>query len=312
MAAKSGGLRFANPPYELDCVSLTVPADVLEIFEAALGSVCRAVSFFHDDVNEIWDIQGVKERGAFETELKSALTVAEMLTGYTPEITRGTVPAGGWLARTKNAFPEQRIGQRFVVRGTHISAPPIPGRITLTLDAGLAFGTGEHNSTRGCLLALERIARFHRPRNILDLGTGSGVLAIAVAKLLHRDVLASDIDARAARVACANARLNGVARRVRAIKADGWMDKTIQRAAPYDLVFANILARPLCAMAHQLANNLQPGGIAILAGLLSVQANWVLSAHRRAGLVLQSRIADGAWTTLILRRPQPQPEYPAG
>jgi ribosomal protein L11 methyltransferase len=274
---------------------------VLETFEAALGSVCRAVSFFHDEAHEAWDIQGVKERGAHEADLASALAVAELLTGYTPEITRGTVPAGGWLARTKHAFPEQKIGKRFAVRGTHISAPPLPGRITLTLDAGLAFGTGEHNSTRGCLMALETL---HRPRRkILDLGTGSGVLAIAAAKLLRQKILATDIDPRAARVAAENAKLNGVARQIRAIKADGWADKRITRAAPYDLVFANILARPLCAMAHQLAKNLQPGGIAILAGLLSVQANWVLSAHRRAGLVLQSRIADGAWTTLILRRP---------
>jgi ribosomal protein L11 methyltransferase len=286
----------------LDCVSVTVPADALENFEAALGAVCRAVSFFHDEDKNLWDIQGVKERGAYEDELVSALAVAEFLSGHTPVIVRSLVPVGGWLARTASAFPEQKIGRRFLVRGTHISASPIPGRITLTLDAGLAFGTGEHNSTRGCLMALERIA-YRRPGRILDLGTGSGILAIAAAKLLHRPVLATDIDARAARVAAANARLNGVGAKIRAIKADGWMDKTIKRHAPYDLVFANILARPLCAMAHELAKNLQPGGTVILAGLLGVQARWVLSAHRRAGLVLESRINDGAWTTLVLRSP---------
>jgi ribosomal protein L11 methyltransferase len=213
------------------------------------------------------------------------------------------VPVGGWLARTKAAFPEQKIGQRFVVRGTHIVAPEIPGRVTLTLDAGLAFGTGEHNSTRGCLVALERIAKAHHPLRILDLGTGSGILAIAAAKLMHRRVLASDIDARAARVARTNAKLNGVAPMIRAIRADGWMDKRILRAAPYDLVFANILARPLCAMAHQLGARLAPGGVAILAGLLNTQVNWVLSAHRRAGLVLERRLVDGAWSILTLRKP---------
>jgi ribosomal protein L11 methyltransferase len=286
----------------LDCVSVTVPADALENFEAALGAVCRAVSFFHDEDKNLWDIQGVKERGAYEDELVSALAVAEFLSGHTPVIVRSLVPVGGWLARTASAFPEQKIGRRFLVRGTHISASPIPGRITLTLDAGLAFGTGEHNSTRGCLMALERIA-YRRPGRILDLGTGSGILAIAAAKLLHRPVLATDIDARAARVAAANARLNGVGAKIRAIKADGWMDKTIKRHAPYNLVFANILARPLCAMAHELARNVTPGGTVILAGLLGVQARWVLSAHRRAGLVLESRINDGAWTTLVLRSP---------
>ncbi|WP_284259028.1 50S ribosomal protein L11 methyltransferase [Acidocella aquatica] len=290
-------------PEQLDCIALTVPADALDFFEAALGSVCRAVSFFHNEDMDIWDIQGVKERGAHEAELESALAVAEMVTGVTPTITRALVPVGGWLARTKAAFPEQTIGRRFVVRGTHINAPEIPGRITLTLDAGLAFGTGEHNSTRGCLIALERVAQYHRPRHILDLGTGSGILAIAAAKLLRQRVLASDIDSRAARVANANAKLNGVAGLVHAIRADGWMDKRIKRNAPYDLVFANILARPLCAMAHQLGEGLAPGGIAILAGLLTTQANWVLSAHRRAGLVLEDRLADGAWSILTLRKP---------
>jgi ribosomal protein L11 methyltransferase len=285
----------------LDCISLVVPADALENFEAALGSVCRAVSFFHDEDNDLWDIRGVKERGAFEGELVSALAVAEFLSGHTPVVSRSLVPVGGWLGRTKIAFPEQKIGRRFAIRGTHVFSPTLPGRITITLDAGLAFGTGEHNSTRGCLLALERMHR--RPGRILDLGTGSGILAIAAAKLMHRPVLATDIDARAARVAAANARLNGVGTKIRAIRADGWMDKTIKRRAPYDLVFANILARPLCAMAHQLAKNLRPGGTVILAGLLGVQANWVLSAHRRAGLVLQSWIDDGAWTTLVLRSP---------
>jgi ribosomal protein L11 methyltransferase len=287
----------------LDCIALTVPADALDHFEAALGSVCRAVSFFHDEPNDLWDIQGVKERGAYEDELFSALAVAELLTGHAPQIARSLVPVGGWLARTKDAFPEQKIGNRFVVRGTHIVAPPIPGRIMLTLDAGMAFGTGEHNSTRGCLVALEYVSKFHRPAQILDLGTGSGILAIAAAKVFCQKVLASDIDPRAARVANANAKLNGVSRFVRAIRADGWLDKNLRRGAPYDLVFANILARPLCAMAHQLATNLAPGGMVILAGLLNTQVRWVLTAHRRAGLVLERHFVDGAWSILVLRKP---------
>ncbi len=289
-------------PELLDCILLRVPAALLEPFEAALSSVCRAVSFFHDEALDEWDIQGVKERGAHEAELDAAMAVAELLTGYTPGVERTLVPAGGWLARTQAAFPEQMIGERFVVRGTHINAPAVPGRIVLTLDAGLAFGTGEHNSTRGCLLALEHVARAHRPSRILDLGTGSGILAIATAKLLGRPVLASDIDPRAARVAAANAQLNGVAGLVHSVRADGWADARITRAAPYDLVFANILARPLCAMAHRLSANLAPGGIAILAGLLNTQVNWVLSAHRRAGLVLERRITDGAWAILVLSK----------
>jgi ribosomal protein L11 methyltransferase len=290
-------------PELLDCITIRVPPDALEPFEAALSSICRAVSFYHDEDVDEWDIQGVKERGEHEEELEAALLVARLVSGLEPAIRRTQVPVAGWLARTQTAFPAQLIGERFVVRGTHITAPPLPGRITLTLDAGLAFGTGEHNSTRGCLVALERLAKYHHPRRILDLGTGSGILAIAAAKLMGRGVLASDIDCRAARVANANARLNGVAGLVHAIRADGWMDQRIIRHGPYDLVFANILARPLCAMAHELAAHLALGGRAILAGLLNTQANWVLSAHRRAGLVLEHRLVDGAWSILTLRKP---------
>ena len=286
----------------LDCVSLRVPAEVMETFEAALSSVCRAVSFYHDEDADEWDLQGVKERGEYEEDLAAALMIAEMVSGFSPQITRGLVPVGGWLARTQQAFPEQLIGTRFAVRGTHIQDAKLPGRITITLDAGLAFGTGEHNSTRGCLVTLEDLVKHHHPQRILDLGTGSGILAIAAAKLLHKNVLATDIDARAARVAGENAKLNGVAGMVRAIQADGWADPRITQAAPFDLVFANILARPLCAMAHQLAAHLAPGGVAILAGLLNTQVNWVLSCHRRAGLKLERRLVDGAWSILTLRK----------
>lgn len=286
----------------LDCIALRVPAEVMETFEAALSSVCRAVSFFHDEDVDEWDIQGVKERGEFENELASALLVAEIVSGVSPVLTRGLVPVGGWLARTKQAFPEQLIGRRFAVRGTHIQTPKLPGRVTITLDAGLAFGTGEHNSTRGCLVMLEDFLKHHRPNRILDLGTGSGILAIAAAKLLHKTVLATDIDPRAARVAAENAKLNEVGGLVSAIQADGWADPRITRAAPFDLVFANILARPLCAMAHQLAAHLAPGGVAVLAGLLNTQVNWVLSCHRRAGLRLEHRLVDGAWSILALRK----------
>lgn len=286
----------------LECISLRVPAEVMETFEAALSSVCRAVSFYHDEDADEWDLQGVKERGEYEDDLAAALMVAEMVSGFSPEIARGLVPVGGWLARTQQAFPEQLIGARFAIRGTHIEGPELPGRITITLDAGLAFGTGEHNSTRGCLVTLENLVKRHHPQRILDLGTGSGILAIAAAKLMHKNVLATDIDARAARVAKENAKLNGVADRIHAIQADGWSDPQITKAAPFDLVFANILARPLCAMAHQLAAHLAPGGVAILAGLLNTQVNWVVSCHRRAGLVLEKRLVDGAWSILTLRK----------
>jgi ribosomal protein L11 methyltransferase len=177
----------------------------------------------------------------------------------------------------------------------------------------MAFGSGEHNSTRGCLLALEQLLpgirlSWTRGRfRILDLGTGSGVLAMAAAKTLHRPVLAADIEPWSVRVTRENARRNGVARLVRPILSDGWRTAIVRRLGPYDLVFGNILARPLRLMARHLANNLAPGGIAILAGLLRVQARDVLTAHRRAGLRLERMIHLEPWTTLVLRKKRRDP-----
>ena len=187
------------------------------------------------------------------------------------------------------------------MRGTHLKGGGGNGRIVLMLDAGLAFGSGEHGSTRGCLRALERVAQ-RRPRRILDLGTGSGILAMAAARLLRRRVLATDIDPWSVRVTRENARLNGLARLVRARLADGWRDGEMRRAGPYDLVFANILARPLCLMARDLAARLAPGGTAVLAGLLDGQAHMVLAAHRRRGMRLDFMMKEGHWSTIVLRK----------
>jgi ribosomal protein L11 methyltransferase len=284
----------------LQAVTLRVPERAVAAFEAALGEVCASVSAFHDDSAGFWTVEGVRAPGAREAELAAALALAAAATGVTAEAEFASLPAEGWLARSYAGFAEQRVG-RFAIRGTHIAALRAAGRITLVLDAAAAFGSGEHGSTRGCLRALERIAH-HRPRRILDLGTGSGILAMAAARLLARRVLASDIDPWAVRTARTNAAQNGLASRIRILRADGWKCLSVRRAGPYDLVFANILARPLCRMAAALARHLAPGGHAILAGLLDAQARWVLAAHRRHGLSLCARIAEDRWTTLLLRR----------
>jgi ribosomal protein L11 methyltransferase len=292
---------MANHPIPLETVSVNVPEDALEAFEAAFLTACQTVGFFLDEDTRIWRIEGVKQVGVHESELASSLALASALTGVTPDLERAATEAGGWLARTYASFPEQQIGRRFAIRGTHVADPPSPGRITLTLDAGLAFGSGEHNSTRGCLVALETVAR-RRPVRILDLGTGSGILAMAAARLLKRKVLASDIDPWSVRVARENAAANGVGQFVRPVLANGWRDPAVRGGGPYDLVFANILARPLCLMAKDLALHLAPGGTAILAGLLASQARWVLSAHRRQGLRLERMLPQGTWTTIVLRK----------
>jgi ribosomal protein L11 methyltransferase len=285
----------------LETVSVEVPETALEAYEAALRTVCATVGFFYDETRDRWHVEGVKEVGADEGELIAALALASAATGMGSAPRRTPVAAEGWLDRSYAAFPEQLVGRHFAVRGTHLSEARVPGRITLVLDAGVAFGSGEHGSTRGCIRALERVA-YLRPRRILDLGTGSGILAIAAARLLHRPVLATDIDPWSVRVAAMNAALNGVRRLVRTRAADGWRSATVRGGGPYHLVFANILARPLCAMAKDLALHLAPGGAAILSGLLHSQARMVLGAHRRRGLRLDWMVREGPWTTLVLRR----------
>ncbi len=215
-------MAMKRHPRQLECLSLTVPEDALEAYEAALGCACETVGFFRDHATGAWRIEGVRVVGAHEDALTGALALAAAVTGVTVVATRAPTHADGWLERTRAAFPEQRVGRRFAIRGTHLTDTPPPDRVALILDAGVAFGSGEHNSTRGCLLALERLlphlrrrmARAARPgaAQILDLGTGSGILAMAAAKTLRRPVLATDIEPWAVRVAGDNARLNGVAK----------------------------------------------------------------------------------------------------
>ena len=286
---------------QLETVTLEVPEAALDAYEAALAIACGTVGFFLDERTRVWTLEGVKDQGDKEAELAGALALAALVTGIEVIPTRRLTEAEGWLARNQQSFPEQLVGKRFAVRGTHLKGRAAVGKLELLLDAGIAFGSGEHGSTRGCLRALEKVA-YRRPRRILDLGTGSGILALGAVKLLHRRVLASDIDPWSVRVTRGNAKLNQVGPMLRAVRADGWGSTVVRKPAPYDLVFANILARPLCAMARDLAANLAPGGTAILAGLLVSQRRWVLQAHRQAGLVLDFTLHEGRWATLVLRK----------
>ncbi|MFC0384787.1 50S ribosomal protein L11 methyltransferase [Muricoccus vinaceus] len=283
-----------------------LPEEAVPAVEAALQRACRTVSLFLDEATDTWRVEGVREEGAKEDDLTAALALASLMTGLDLVPERAPVEAEGWLARTAEAFPEQAIGGRVLIRPTHLPDRRVHGRTVLKLDAGLAFGSGEHASTRGCLIAFEAASRRMRPLpkdqlRLLDLGAGSGILAMAAASALHRRVLATDIEPWSVRVANQNADLNALKPLVRSILADGWKAPAVSRGG-YDLVFANILARPLCAMARDMARHLRPGGTAILAGLLGTQARQVMAAHRRGGLRLERRLNLGPWTTLVLRK----------
>ncbi|HZK89837.1 MAG TPA: 50S ribosomal protein L11 methyltransferase [Stellaceae bacterium] len=206
------------------------------------------------------------------------------------------IPERDWLAENRRAFPPQRIG-RFFVHGSHWREQPPAGAIAVEIDAAAAFGTGEHPSTRGCLIALDRLARRRRFRRVRDIGAGSGILAIAAAKRLHCNIAASDLDSVAVRVARHHARRNGVGRSVRVDCAAG-----AGRSHSYDLIFANILARPLMLMARDLARRAAPRGTVILSGLLRRQEAGVLAAYRTQRLALDFRIVIDGWSILVLRK----------
>lgn len=206
-----------------------------------------------------------------------------------------------WVRRAAAQRGPIRIGRYFVHGAAERDRVPADA-VGLEIEAGLAFGSGEHESTRGCLLALDRLARRRTPRRVLDVGTGSGILAVAAARTWPCRVLAVDIDRIAVAVAAENAVLNGVAGRVTVVAGDAFRCPQVRRRAPYDLVLANILADPLIAMAPDLRLHLRPGGDAVLSGLLDRQAPAVLRAYRALGLHPVDRIDLGRWTTLVLRR----------
>ena len=209
--------------------------------------------------------------------------------------------AKDWIKASLEGLPPIEAG-RFVVHGAHDRARVGVNRIGIEIEAALAFGTGHHGTTRGCLLALDRILKSQRPKRVLDIGTGTGVLAIAAAKSLRRPVLASDIDRRAARVARENIRRNH-APSVTVIHAAGLGMRRFRAHGPFDLVLANILLGPLQRMATPMARLTAPGARVVLSGLLTPQANAALAAYRAQGIVLERRVALDGWATLVLRRP---------
>jgi ribosomal protein L11 methyltransferase len=209
------------------------------------------------------------------------------------------VAAKDWVRESLAGLAPVTAG-RFVVHGAHDRARVPFNRIGIEIEAALAFGTGHHGTTRGCLLALDSICKSLPRRRIFDLGTGSGVLAIAAARALRQPVLATDIDGSAVRAARANAALNRAGSFVEVIKADGVTGPKLRERAPYDLILANILLRPLQRLAAPLTRLTAPGARVVLSGLLASQANAAISAYR--GLALERRIELDGWTTLILVR----------
>ena len=217
------------------------------------------------------------------------------------DISFDTVEAKDWVKATLEKLVPVRAG-RFIVHGAHDRSKVPANKICIEIEAALAFGTGHHGTTRGCLLLLDEVLKASDPRRVLDLGTGTGVLAIAAAKAQHRFVLASDIDPLSVRVARQNALLNGVGNWVQTIEATGFAGPQFAQHAPFDLVLANILANPLRQMATPMARHLAPSALLILSGLLPHQAPGVIAAYRARGLVLRRHLQIEGWSSVLMQR----------
>ncbi|WP_182417381.1 50S ribosomal protein L11 methyltransferase [Bartonella sp. HY038] len=216
-------------------------------------------------------------------------------------ITVEILPEIDWVQHSLEGLKPVRAG-RFFVHGSHDREKIAANDISIEIDAGQAFGTGHHGTTAGCLEMIGMVMRNEHPQNILDLGTGSGVLAIGMAKLYPVKIVASDIDPIATKVAKENIKLNGVASRIDAVTAAGFHHRELLMRAPFDLIVANILARPLMMLAPRMSRALKPNGSIILSGILDSQRDRVLAAYRAQGLYHQSTFHRNGWVTLHLKR----------
>ncbi|MFQ5535000.1 MAG: 50S ribosomal protein L11 methyltransferase [Sphingomonadales bacterium] len=275
---------------------LVLAQDILETLLS--GSSAPTISSFRLDGGERWSIE------AFVADRPERQDIAIALgqTGIEgSDITVEPVPDEDWVTLSRKSMKPVDAG-RFHIYPQHRADDVPPGRVAIMIDPGQAFGTGAHETTRGCLLALDAIARERPMQRPLDVGCGSGVLAIAMARLWPVPVLASDIDPVACEVTVENAELNGVAETISAIAAEGMEHPRINDMGPFDIITANILARPLCGLAPGIASRLAPQGLVVLSGLLAEQEPEVLSAYERQGLRLTRRFELNGWNTLVLKR----------
>jgi ribosomal protein L11 methyltransferase len=265
----------------------------------ALGDIAVSLS---DAGGGRWQV-AIHFRGEAERERVRGAVAAAVGAEAAAALQFGSVEAADWVRQSLAGLRPVAAG-RFVVHGAHDRTRVPLNHIGIEIEAALAFGTGHHGTTRGCLLALDAICKAMplaktRPR-ILDVGTGSGVLAIAAARALHAHVLATDIDAFAVRTARSNASHNRAGSLLSVVLADGVGARTIRTHALYDLIFANILLGPLKRIATPLRRLAAPGGRVVLSGILPSQANAVIAAYRP--LALQRRLDIDGWTTLVLVR----------
>ncbi|WP_269514201.1 50S ribosomal protein L11 methyltransferase [Brevundimonas subvibrioides] len=270
-----------------EAAAADIDSDVL--LEGATYSILE-----EDEDRDVWRID------AFPTSEEEVEALTARLAAH-PGVTVKVEPLADadWLAMSLSGLPPVRAG-RFFVYGAHDQGRVPPNAVNLKIDAGAAFGTGHHGTTVGCLVAYDELLKRERFEKVLDVGCGTGVLAIAAARTGAALAVGTDIDAPSVRIANENAKLNQA--HARFVHASGLNDIRVRAGAPYDLVFANILAPPLVALSQDIKMSLRIGGVAILSGLLRTQERRVSAAYLSRGFRLERRIHRDAWSALVLRR----------
>ena len=271
----------------------------------ALGEALEALEPAPTGVGvfEVEDGKGIWEVGGYFLEAPDDIDLALLSAAFgAGPFVVSEVPDQDWVAKVRRELPPVEAG-RFFVYGSHDAALLPEGRIGLLIEAAMAFGTGHHGTTLGCLRAYDRLLDDgQRFDNVLDLGCGTAVLAMSAARMGAAHVLASDIDPVAVEVALANVKANGLVGRVACVESIGFDSPVLRAGAPFDLIFANILKGPLIELAPDMAAHLAPGGRAILSGLLVEQADEIVEVYQGQGLALETREDLGEWSALTLRR----------
>lgn len=269
------------------------------VFEEALSEIASAVLTMMIEKGEnkgLWELQAIFEGKPDAGELDFVMTQASSMVGIEkPKIQINPMENKNWLLECYQSFKPLSIG-KYYIYGSHIDEQVPEGMIALQIDAATAFGTGEHQTTHGCLTALNELDFV--PNKVIDVGCGSGILSMAYAKTFNKEVDAVDIDPESVRVATENAKINGLSGIMNVWLSNGYQDVK----DTYDLVLCNILARPLMDMAGDLKDHLNEGGIAILSGFLNRQERWVLKAHTDIGFKFIKRYRVNGWSTLVIQK----------
>ncbi|HXV26385.1 MAG TPA: 50S ribosomal protein L11 methyltransferase [Alphaproteobacteria bacterium] len=281
----------------LIALRFAVPAAVRAAAEDALEGWGHALAMIERSGGRTWEFEILFSAAPAKSEIRDRLFVLDVRDWSVERLVERD-----WVRESQRLLPEFRAG-RYFLHGAHFRGVVPPGSWALEIDAGVAFGTGRHETTLGCLKELERLRKLGRLGRVLDMGAGTGILGLAAARAGAASVLAVDNDPIAVRVARENARLNGLAARMHPIAGEGYRRRPLAAARRrFDLVLANILSRPLQRMAPDLKRVLKPGGRAVLSGLLWGQEAEVLAAHRVQGLVLEQRCRLGDWSVLRLKK----------